>query len=95
VRSGGRLWGNKSHPKAAEIAFADLAGKRTTEGNLRLAEIHRDARVDLKSGGRGNLTVGQLAKIADSLGTRLEVRFPVVERERPRLLQAGNQRGKF
>ena len=35
--------------------------------------------------GRVNLTVGQLANIADALGTGLDVRLPVLDREPIRL----------
>ena len=35
--------------------------------------------------GRVNLTVGQLANIAEALGTGLDVRFPVLDREPVRL----------
>lgn len=31
--------------------------------------------------GRANLTVGQMAAIAEALGAGLEIRFPVLERE--------------
>lgn len=83
---------------ASRIVGDEIRGARCAVGLSQTALAQRlevdPSYITNIEAGRRNLTVGQLAKIADALGTGLEVRLPVVGRERLRLSQARNPGGK-
>jgi transcriptional regulator with XRE-family HTH domain len=75
---------------AAKLVGHSIQGARTEVG-ITQAELAARMSVNVSystniEAGRGNLTVGQLANIAEALGTGLDVRLPVLDREPIRLM---------
>jgi transcriptional regulator with XRE-family HTH domain len=75
---------------AAKLVGRSIRGARTELG---ITQAELAARMNVNASyvtnieaGRVNLTVGQLANIAEALGTGLDVRLPVLDREPIRLM---------
>lgn len=77
--------GTRASEVSAQVVGEEIGKTRQTAG---LSQLELARRLDLPASyvidaeaGRRNLTVGELARIADALDTGLRITFPIVERD--------------